>query len=294
MSVLRSHLHRVDDRRSLGPVQDQELKQVSRAIRTQNQIADRIFCDLLDHQRVLDSVLDILILDAVTPARRRLSTRESYYETSRRARCYIERMLKASAQEEPTGTKARIVDATLETLRVEGFAGASARAIARRGGFNQALVFYHFGSVTNLLLAGLDETSRRRMAAYRAALDDADDPEELLDVALRVYREDLSSGHITVLAELIAGSLTVPGLRPEIVSRMDPWIDFAEEAIQKALQHSPLGGLPTRELAYVVVALYLGIEMLEHLETDQSRADSLFATARSLLPLFGPLLGGSQ
>ena len=192
------------------------------------------------------------------------------------------------------GTKALIVEATLETLHLDGFAGASARAIARRGGFNQALVFYHFGTITNLLLAALDETSRRRMEAYRAALDEANRPEDLLEVALRIYREDLSSGHITVLAELIAGSLTMPELRPAIVSRMDPWIDFAEEAIKKALQHSPLGGLPTRELAYAVVALYLGIEMLDHLETDQSRADSLFATARSLLTLFGPLLGGPQ
>ena len=203
-------------------------------------------------------------------------------------------MLKAPAQESLVGTKARIVEATLETLHLDGFAGASARAIARRGGFNQALVFYHFGTITNLLLAALDETSRRRMDAYRAALDEANRPEELLEVALRVYREDLSSGHITVLAELIAGSLTMPELRPEIVSRMDPWIDFAEEAIKKALQHSPLSGLPTRELAYAVVALYLGIEMLDHLETDQSRADSLLATARSLLSLFGPLLGELQ
>jgi AcrR family transcriptional regulator len=46
-----------------------------------------------------------------------------------------------------------------------GFAGASAREIARRADCNQALVFYHFGSVTELLLAGLDDVSTRRLAA---------------------------------------------------------------------------------------------------------------------------------
>lgn len=202
-------------------------------------------------------------------------------------------MLKALAQKPGSlsGTKAEIVEAALETLREEGFAGASARAIARRGDFNQALVFYHFGSVTNLLLAALDETSRRRMSAYRAALEDANGSEELLEVALRVYREDLSTGHITVLAELIAGSLTVPELKSEIVARMEPWIDFAEEAIRRAFHDSPLAGsLPARELAYAVVALYLGVEMISHLEADDSRVDSLFATARSFASLFSPFL----
>jgi AcrR family transcriptional regulator len=45
-----------------------------------------------------------------------------------------------------------------------GFAGASAREIARRADCNQALVFYHFGSVTELLLAGLDDSTRRLAA----------------------------------------------------------------------------------------------------------------------------------
>lgn len=190
-----------------------------------------------------------------------------------------------------SGTKATIVEAALETLREKGFAGASARAIARRGGFNQALVFYHFGSVANLLLAALDETSRRRMVAYRAALEDAAGPEELLEVALRVYREDLATGHITVLAELIAGSLTLPELKTEIVARMEPWIDFAEEAIHKALRGSPLADLfPTRDIAYGVVALYLGVEMIGHLDADENRVDSLLTTARSFASLLSPFL----
>src|SRR6266581_1571812 len=51
------------------------------------------------------------------------------------------------------GTKRRILDAALEALRTEGFAGATSRAIARIGGFNQALIFYHFGSLARPELA---------------------------------------------------------------------------------------------------------------------------------------------
>src|SRR3989337_397002 len=81
------------------------------------------------------------------------------------------------------GTKVRIVAAAIETLKRQGFTGSSARAIARTGGFNQALIFYHFGGVNELLLAALDKTSDRRMARYREALDAADDPAAVLALA---------------------------------------------------------------------------------------------------------------
>src|SRR5438874_2502405 len=53
-------------------------------------------------------------------------------------------------------TKNRIVEAALAVLKRQGYAGASARSIAAEGRFNQALIFYHFGSVRNLLLAADD------------------------------------------------------------------------------------------------------------------------------------------
>ena len=67
-------------------------------------------------------------------------------------------------------TRARIVEAAVATLRTAGFAGASARAIAAAGGFNQALIFYHFGSLDDLLLAALDATAAARLARYEAAV----------------------------------------------------------------------------------------------------------------------------
>src|SRR5579863_2262079 len=77
------------------------------------------------------------------------------------------------------GTKATIAQAALETLKTRGFAGASAREIAKAGGFNQALIFYHFGSVQNALLAGLDLVSARRLAEYGPRFAAARTPSEL-------------------------------------------------------------------------------------------------------------------
>ena len=183
-----------------------------------------------------------------------------------------------------------MVEAALETLKAEGFAGASARSIARRGGFNQALVFYHFGSVQELLLAALDATSARRMEAYAEALEGASGIEDLFRVARSVYREDIAEGHITVLAEMLAGSVGDPELRGELVARMEPWIDFAERAVTKAVEGTVLAGMiPARDAAHAIVAFYLGGELLAHLDPDADRIERLFATAETFLPFINSL-----
>ncbi|MGW9038956.1 TetR/AcrR family transcriptional regulator, partial [Streptomyces sp. NPDC055721] len=50
-------------------------------------------------------------------------------------------------------TRDKLLDGALRTLVEQGIAKASARAIATTAGVNQALVFYHFGSVDELLAA---------------------------------------------------------------------------------------------------------------------------------------------
>ncbi len=45
-------------------------------------------------------------------------------------------------------TRAALIEAAIAALHESGFARASARRTAQRAGCNQALVFYHFGSVT--------------------------------------------------------------------------------------------------------------------------------------------------
>ena len=189
------------------------------------------------------------------------------------------------------GTRARIIDAAIRTLKGRGFAGASARAIAQTGGFNQALIFYHFGTVNDLLLVALDETSARRMQRYSAALRGIRTLPELMEQAARIYREDLESGHIKVLAELIAGASSSPSLGPEIVTRIEPWVGFTEEALGGVLAGSPLEPLvPTEDLAFAVVALYLGVELLAHLNGQLARAERLIDTGSRLSSLFAGIL----
>jgi AcrR family transcriptional regulator len=191
-----------------------------------------------------------------------------------------------------TETRRLLVQAAIETLKDEGYAGASARAIAERAGSNQGLVFYHFGSVANLLLAALDAVSAARLEHYGAAVEQVGSPAELVEVARTIFSEDLDAGYVTVLAEMIAGASSTPGLGAEVSARIGPWVDFAEASVRRAAGDSPLAALvPPRDLAHGIVALYLGLEMLSHLDGDRAPALSLFDHAATLAALFGSMSG---
>ena len=189
-------------------------------------------------------------------------------------------------------TRERLIAGAIEALREQGFSGASAREIGRRSGCNQGLVFYHFGSVGNLLLAALDEVSALRLTRYRAAVDEADGLSELVEVAQSVFEEDLDAGYIAVLAEMIAGASSTPGLGPEVAARIAPWREFAAKAVRGALADTSLAELvPSDEAAHAIVALYLGLEMLAHLDGDRTAAIALFQKARPIADLFDAIGG---
>ena len=189
----------------------------------------------------------------------------------------------------PTGeaTRKRIVAAALQTLKTEGFSGTTSRAIARAGGFNQALIFYHFGTLDGVLLAALDKTSEERLSRYREAVAKAETATELAEVAARIYREDRDLGHMTVVSQMIAGSVARPGLAREVLARMEPWIELCEEALTKALSGLSVSQVvPLRELAYAFTTFYLGLNLVTHLDEDRKRTEALVARLQGLAPLF--------
>ena len=198
--------------------------------------------------------------------------------------------MEASARQVRDGTKDRLIAAAAESLRTGGYAGTSARSIARIGDLNQALVFYHFGSVDRLLLAALEDSSRARMERYITETERVSTLQELVDVARRLYDEDLAAGHITILAEMIGASLARAELRDEVMALMDPWVSFAEQLVARFLD--PIGitsMIPAQQIAIAVLGFYLGFNTLSYLGADDARADDLFASATSLTKLFAPM-----
>jgi len=198
----------------------------------------------------------------------------------------------ASRRAQSAEVRNALVMAAIDALREVGFAGASAREIAARAGCSQALVFYHFGSVNDLLLAALDKVSARRMDAYLGLLEDASSVTKLAESARSIFVSDLDAGHVRVLVEMITGAHSVPGLGDQVAERLRPWRELAEDAVRRALDRSPAARLlPPVEFAHALVAGFLGLEMLASLDGDRGAAMAVFDRARSVARLLD-VLGG--
>ncbi|GAA2713484.1 MULTISPECIES: TetR/AcrR family transcriptional regulator [Streptomyces] len=187
-------------------------------------------------------------------------------------------------------TKERLITAAGTVLRTQGYGKASARTIAKEAGVNSALIFYHFGGVDPLLFAALDRSSAERMALHTATVADARTLQELAERATRIYRDDLEGGHITLLSELVAAAVAKPELREGIRVRVEPWMAFIEETLERVIGGTPLARLtPPRDLANAAVTFYLGVNLFTVLDADRSRTESVFAMVRRLAPRAGLL-----
>lgn len=176
-------------------------------------------------------------------------------------------------------TKARLIEACRTCLREEGIAGTSARAIARHGDLNQALVFYHFGSVDGLLQATAREDSARRAALYAERLADVDTLAGLIAVGREIHDVENQSGSTTVLTQVLAGSVSSPDLRASILAGMEPWTVLVEGALDRILAGTPLAtAVPTNDIAFAISSLFLGMELMAGLDPDQDRVASLFTS----------------
>jgi AcrR family transcriptional regulator len=190
-------------------------------------------------------------------------------------------------------TRARILDAALQALRDEGIAGISARTIARHGGFNQALIFYHFGSVEGLLVAVARSESQRRSELYAPALAEVSSLAELVAVARRLHDEEFQVGTVAALTQMLAGAVGSEELSRGITESLRPWTTLVGETIDRLLADVPFGDLlPRDDLTSGVAALFLGIELLTGLDPGMA-SGSLFTTMETVATLVDGLLRGT-
>jgi AcrR family transcriptional regulator len=174
-------------------------------------------------------------------------------------------------------TRRKLLDGALLALREHGVAGVSARSIAAAAGVNQALVFYHFGSVDELLSAACMAVSEERFANYGQRLAQATTLRELLDLSRQLHAEETDKGNISVLAQMLAGARTNPRLAEATSQALELWTSPVEATLERLLATSPLRDvLDVPSLARAATATLIGLELYQ--AVDPAGADSAFST----------------
>ncbi len=170
-------------------------------------------------------------------------------------------------------TRQRLIDGAIETIRQHGITGTSARTIATTAGVNQALVFYHFGSVHELLEMACLAATRARVTPFLARLDEITTLQQLLDLGRQLHTEERSEGNVMVLAQMLAGAQTDPNLAKATSAALHLWIGPIEQTLNRLLADSPLATfLDTAGLARAVCAGFIGLELFEGIEPTGAQA----------------------
>jgi AcrR family transcriptional regulator len=161
-------------------------------------------------------------------------------------------------------TKAKLLDGALRTLTEQGIAKTSARTIATAAGVNQALVFYHFGSVDELLAAACRYGAERSVARYRDRFAAVASLSELLSVGREIHEQERAGGHVALLGQLLAGAQTHATLGPATMAGLELWIAEIEQVLRRVLAVTPFGEFADPAgLARAVAVAFVGIELYE-------------------------------
>ncbi|MFI8340552.1 TetR/AcrR family transcriptional regulator [Streptomyces sp. NPDC085639] len=161
-------------------------------------------------------------------------------------------------------TKEKLLEGALRTVVEQGVAKASARTIAATAGVGQGLIFYHFGSVDELLAAACRFGAEQRVARYRERLAALGSLTELLEFARSMHEEERAAGNVSLLGQLLAAGQTSPVLAAATADGLGLWIRELEEVLTRLLSATPLAGYADPAgLARATAASFIGIELYE-------------------------------
>jgi AcrR family transcriptional regulator len=171
-----------------------------------------------------------------------------------------------------TDTRQRLLDATAETLRRDGIAGVSARTVAARAEVNQALVFYHFGTMSELIQAATRAAVDENVGFYREQFAQIDSLAELLEVGRALHDRERESGNIKVMAQLLAGAQQDILLAEAGRYAMARWCEQIEAVVRRLMEGSPLAELvDPAGLAQMISAVFVGLDLYDGVDPVGSR-----------------------
>jgi AcrR family transcriptional regulator len=170
-------------------------------------------------------------------------------------------------------TRRRLISGAIETVRRNGIAGTSARTVAATAGVNQALVFYHFGSVAELLGEACQTATQADVERYQQRFAAVSSLRELLALGRELHADQRERGNVTLLAQLLAGSQGDERLATATRSAIQLWVHEIEAVLSRVVAGSPIAPVvDVQGLAHAISAAFVGMELFEAVDPAGSEA----------------------
>lgn len=171
-------------------------------------------------------------------------------------------MARAAVKKVETSTS--LLEAAKKVLRRNGYAGLSTRDVAAEAGVPLSQIHYHFGSKQNMVLALFEYLNAQLLDRQNAMFHDSSlTLSQQWDRACDYLEEDIASGYVRVLQELIAASWHDAEVANVIRAGIMGWIALIVEAVRKAENRiGPLGPFSAEEIGAIAASSFIGGESL--------------------------------
>lgn len=205
-------------------------------------------------------------------------------------------MARTKTPREASETQQQLLKATLDVIADKGIEGATARAIADEAGVNQALVFYHFESVTGLVIAAVAEMSARRHRLYTDVLSHVNDMATAVEKLFEVFIADRSSSSFLVLSQFVGAAKNNPDIAQAVEQIFTPWITLTHDTVTRVLSNAGLPyDLTYDDISMGLMSLFMGIQFMAVIPAYEDTMNELIEKIPNLAPIFAmlPLLAGT-
>jgi AcrR family transcriptional regulator len=181
-------------------------------------------------------------------------------------------MASTAAKKIETGTT--LLEAAKKMLRQNGYSGLSTRDVAAAAGVPLSQIHYHFGSKQGLMLALFEYLNNQLLDRQQRMFGDPTlKISEQWDLACQYLDDDIASGYVRVLQELIAASWSDPAVAKVVRAGSMGWFDLLVAVARRAEQE--LGGLSPfspEEVGALVANAFIGAESLYLLGAEKKGA----------------------
>jgi AcrR family transcriptional regulator len=166
-------------------------------------------------------------------------------------------------------TAIRILEAARACLLADGFAALSTRRVADEAGVPLSQIHYHFRGKRGLVLALLDHENLRLVRRQRGMYGTEVPLWRRYDQACDLLEEDLRSGYVRVLQEMIAAGWSDRVVARQVISLLTAWFEVLADVAREAERRlGPLDPFTADDVAGLVGLAFLGGEALILLGDD--------------------------
>lgn len=160
-------------------------------------------------------------------------------------------------------TRAVLLTAAEHCLRKHGYSGLSTRRVAEAAAMPLSQIHYHFGSKEALVLALLAHQNSRLLERQRATFATGLPLWKRWEKACDYLDEDLASGYVRVLQEMIAAGWSNPEIAAAVRKFLSGWYALLNRVAKEAAARlGSLGSLKPEDIACLVGNAFIGSEAL--------------------------------